>query len=72
MQHSSLRVETNWVFRKALALLFTLLAQHHKISADLAGKMKRMVGFRNVAVHDYLALLLPIAINITHHHLTDF
>lgn len=30
----------------------------------LADKLKRMVGFRNIAVHDYQALQLPILISI--------
>jgi uncharacterized protein YutE (UPF0331/DUF86 family) len=34
--------------------------------------MKRMIGFRNIAVHDYQALLLPIVENIIQHHLDDF
>ena len=52
--------------------LFTLLAQDNKISTKLAEKMKRMVGFRNIAAHDYQALLLPIVTNIINHHLNDF
>jgi uncharacterized protein YutE (UPF0331/DUF86 family) len=52
--------------------LFTLLAQSNKITTDLAEKMKRMVGFRNIAVHDYQSLLLPIVTNIINHHLNDF
>lgn len=52
--------------------LFTLLAQANKIDTDLAEKMKRMVGFRNIAVHDYQSLLLPIVTNIINHHLNDF
>lgn len=30
------------------------------------------MGFRNVAVHDYQALQLPITTNILAHHLNDF
>jgi uncharacterized protein YutE (UPF0331/DUF86 family) len=52
--------------------LFTLLAQDTKISEDLAEKIKHMVGFRNITVHDYQALLLPIVTNIINHHLNDF
>ncbi|OAO82934.1 hypothetical protein A0O32_0432 [Anoxybacillus flavithermus] len=32
---------------------FTLLEQHGIISSSLSQKMKAMVGFRNIAVHDY-------------------
>ena len=34
--------------------------------------MRRMVGFRNVAVHEYQALVLPITVNIITQHLNDF
>lgn len=52
--------------------VFTLLAQANLIEANLAETMKRMVGFRNIAVHDYQALLLPIVENIIKNHLDDF
>jgi uncharacterized protein YutE (UPF0331/DUF86 family) len=51
---------------------FTLLAQAHWITPAVAEQMKRMVGFRNVAVHDYQSLQLPITLNILTHHLDDF
>jgi len=37
--------------------VFDLLAQGGWIAAPLADALKRMVGFRNVALHDYQALL---------------
>ena len=52
--------------------VFTLLAQANLIDNVLADTMKRMIGFRNIAVHDYQALLLPIVENIIAHHLDDF
>lgn len=52
--------------------VFTLLAQANWIDNALAETMKRMVGFRNIAVHDYQALLLPIVENIITNHLDDF
>lgn len=52
--------------------VFTLLAQANIIDNTLAETMKRMVGFRNIAVHDYQALLLPIVENIIANHLDDF
>lgn len=51
---------------------FTLLQQGAWISEPVAEQMKRMVGFRNVAVHDYQALQLPITTNILTQHLNDF
>jgi uncharacterized protein YutE (UPF0331/DUF86 family) len=52
--------------------VFTLLAQANWIDTNIAENMKRMVGFRNIAVHDYQALLLPIVENIIANHLDDF
>ena len=34
--------------------------------------MKRMVGFRNIAVHQYQALQLPVTLRIVREHLDDF
>lgn len=52
--------------------VFTLLAQGGWIDAALADSLKRMVGFRNIAVHDYQALQLPILVNIIEKHLDEF
>ena len=52
--------------------IFTLLAQSGWIDEVLANAMKRMVGFRNIAVHEYQALQLPILLNIIKLHLADF
>ena len=51
---------------------FTLLEQHGIISSSLSQKMKAMVGFRNIAVHDYQELNLTILQKILDKHLTDF
>ena len=52
--------------------VFALLAQAGWINNTLAESMKRMVGFRNVAVHEYQALQLPITLNIITGHLDEF
>lgn len=52
--------------------VFTLLEQRGRIPAPLAESMKRMVGYRNIAVHDYQALQVPITRRILEHHLDDF
>jgi uncharacterized protein YutE (UPF0331/DUF86 family) len=52
--------------------VFALLAQGGWISAALADQLKRMVGFRNIAVHDYESLQLPITIRIIETHLDEF
>ncbi len=52
--------------------VFDLLAQSGWIDEDLANRLKNMVAFRNIAVHDYRNLQLPITENIICHHLDDF
>ena len=52
--------------------VFVLLEQHRCIDPPVAEAMRRMTGFRNLAVHDYQALQLPITLNIIHHHLDEF
>jgi uncharacterized protein YutE (UPF0331/DUF86 family) len=52
--------------------VFSLLARANWIPAELADKLKRMVGFRNIAVHDYQALQLPITVSIIRNDLDDF
>lgn len=51
---------------------FALLERHGIISSSLSQKMKAMVGFRNIAVHDYQELNLTILQKILDNHLTDF
>jgi uncharacterized protein YutE (UPF0331/DUF86 family) len=52
--------------------VFTLLAQGGWIDAALADKLKCMVGFRNIAVHDYQAMQLPILVSIIETYLDEF
>lgn len=52
--------------------VFELLAQAAWIDAALADALKKMVGFRNIAVHDYQSLLLPIAVSVITQHLDEF
>jgi uncharacterized protein YutE (UPF0331/DUF86 family) len=52
--------------------VFGLLAQAEWIDTLLAESLKKMVGFRNIAVHDYQNLLLPITVNVITQHLDEF
>lgn len=52
--------------------VFSLLASAGRVTAELADSLKRMVGFRNIAVHDYQTLQLPITVRIIESHLDDF
>lgn len=51
---------------------FDLLAKHDWIPLPLAEALKKMVGFRNIAVHDYRSLQLPITVSIITGHLDEF
>lgn len=51
---------------------FELLNQGQIISQDIMVKMQKMVGLRNIAVHDYQALNIDIVIAVIKHHLDDF
>ena len=52
--------------------VFSLLAQANWIDKTLADSLKRMIGFRNIAVHDYQSLQMPITLNIITQHLDEF
>lgn len=52
--------------------VFELLAQGHWIDASLAAALKHMVAFRNIAVHDYQSLLLPILVSVIRDHVQEF
>lgn len=51
--------------------VFSLIAVGGWIDAELAERLKRMVGYRNIVVHDYQALQLPITIAVIEKHLDD-
>lgn len=51
---------------------FTLLEQSGMLDAELAARMRAMVGFRNIAVHDYQKLSLDVVQSILEKHLDDF
>lgn len=51
---------------------FELLERAGRLDPELSDRMKRMVGFRNVAVHDYQRLSLDIVRAIVANHLDDF
>lgn len=51
---------------------FFLLRDNKIIDTNLAETMEKMVGFRNIAVHDYQKLSVDILKSIIHHKLGDF
>ncbi|MFZ2739124.1 MAG: DUF86 domain-containing protein [Burkholderiaceae bacterium] len=52
--------------------VFDLLVRAGWIDDALAESLKKMVGFRNIALHDYQTLLLPITVSIITQTLDDF
>jgi uncharacterized protein YutE (UPF0331/DUF86 family) len=51
---------------------FDLLAQEQLLEPALAERLKRSVGFRNLAVHNYEAINWAIVHSIATRHLEDF
>lgn len=51
---------------------FDFLQKNKMITHETALNMKRMVGFRNIAVHAYQAIQLAILESIIRTHLSDF
>ena len=52
--------------------VFALLATANFLPAELAEKMKKMVGFRNIAVHEYQRLQLAVTEYVITQRLDDF
>lgn len=50
---------------------FELLEVNGYISTDLCSRLKAMVGFRNIAVHDYQVINLGIVQKVIELHLND-
>ena len=71
MGHHLIRREALGVPQSARDV-FELLHRAGWIDAQLADTLKRMVGFRNIAVHDYQRLQVPVTVSIIQGHLDDF
>ena len=75
---ASIDIATHIVKVKGLGLpntsreLFDLLLENDIISKDICKQMQGMVGFRNIAVHDYQNLNIEIVVAIVEKHLGDF
>ncbi|MBV7509669.1 DUF86 domain-containing protein [Bacillus sp. sid0103] len=51
---------------------FDMLQSNSIIDENIAKRLKAMVGFRNIAVHDYQTLNIDILNQIVDKHLSDF
>ena len=52
--------------------VFDVLAQAGWIDPGLAEALKKMVGLRNIALHDDQTLMLPITVSVITGHLDEF
>ena len=50
---------------------FEILARAKVIPQELADKLKGMVGFRNIMVHQYQEMDIKIMVDVIEHHLDD-
>lgn len=64
--------ETEFTPPDTMKQTFDLLNSAGLIDADLAVRMKKAVGFRNIAVHNYDAINWAIVHSIAQSRLTDF
>jgi uncharacterized protein YutE (UPF0331/DUF86 family) len=75
---AAIDLAAHWVRVESLGIpqdnrdLFELLEKNTLISEELSRRLQAMVGFRNLAVHDYQKLNLDIVRSIIDHHLNDF
>ena len=63
---------TNQAVPTTMAEAFTCLEHLHIITHEIADKMRRSVGHRNIAVHNYDDIDLTITYEIARYHLVDF
>ena len=75
---ASIDIATHIIKTKRLGLpntsreLFDMLLDAKIITNDTCRQMQGMVGFRNIAVHDYQNLNIEIVVAIAEKHLGDF
>lgn len=51
---------------------FEILFENEIIDEKLLKKLKNMIGYKNIAVHNYKAINIDIVRNIVEKHLNDF
>jgi len=61
-----------WGLPDSLKAHFRILDEQKVIDRDLSERLQAMVGFRNVAIHDYRAIDRAILKGILRERLTDF
>jgi uncharacterized protein YutE (UPF0331/DUF86 family) len=61
-----------WQYTSSVGAAWACHKKAGLLPAESASRLQRMVGFRNVAVHDYTSLNLEILNTIITTHLDDF
>jgi len=69
---SALIADFKWGLPTTLRECFFILRDHNVLSAPLTDNMAKMVGFRNIAIHEYQKLDIHILKAIVKNHLSDF
>ncbi|HET6527525.1 MAG TPA: DUF86 domain-containing protein [Balneolaceae bacterium] len=64
--------ESETVMPDTMAETFAILQKQNLLSKETAERMKKSVGFRNIAVHSYQKINWEIVFNICHKNLDDF
>lgn len=64
--------ENGWEAPSTMGGTFSILAQHTVLDHDLAERLTRAVGFRNISVHEYQSIDWDRVYTIITTHLDDF
>jgi uncharacterized protein YutE (UPF0331/DUF86 family) len=63
--------DEGWGMPRELRENFDLISKNKVITKDLTKRLRKMVGFRNIAVHEYETISTEILKSILRHHLKD-
>lgn len=63
--------DEGWGMPRELRENFDLLSKNNVLTEDLTKRMRKMVGFRNIAVHEYETINTEILKSILRHQLKD-
>lgn len=63
--------DEGWGMPRELRENFDLISKNRVITKDLTKRLRKMVGFRNIAVHEYETISTEILKSILRHHLKD-
>ena len=70
--HIDIFAQEKWGLPQNSRDAFHLLHERRIIDEELLGRLSAMIGFRNIAVHDYQQINLLILQKIVEQHLGDF